>query len=254
MFATMAAPAPRIGLAGLATAAVGAATGATGAAGAARPVRGPRGCGRRRRGGRRRPARQARPWPLTAGSGSRRRTPARTRSPTTGRRGTARTSRRRATSSARSAPSGPRPLRSMLPATPSPPRAAAPTPRSSWCRAGRRCRVAPGPGGARWSGARDAGPPVGSRRPVRRWSPPVAFRDDATPSPTPPRPALALPLLLAACGGGDGGSSADLPADPDLTVTGDLGHQVRHARRTRRDRPGLDVVSSDDTSEPVARR
>jgi plastocyanin len=31
-------------------------------------------------------------------------------------------------------------------------------------------------------------------------------------------PALALPLLLAACGGDDGGSSVEVPANPDLLV------------------------------------
>jgi uncharacterized cupredoxin-like copper-binding protein len=60
-------------------------------------------------------------------------------------------------------------------------------------------------------------------------------------------PALALPLLLAACGGDDGGS-ADLPANPDLTVKAIAGLKFDSQEYSLASGQGSMLFSNEDTS------
>jgi len=61
-------------------------------------------------------------------------------------------------------------------------------------------------------------------------------------------PALALPLLLAACGGDDGGSSSSVPANPDLTVKAITGLKFDSQAYTLANGKGTMVFDNADTS------
>jgi uncharacterized cupredoxin-like copper-binding protein len=59
---------------------------------------------------------------------------------------------------------------------------------------------------------------------------------------------VALTLLLAACGGDDGGSSAEIPANPDLTVTAVAGLKYDSQAYTAPSGPAVMVFANKDTS------
>ncbi len=61
-------------------------------------------------------------------------------------------------------------------------------------------------------------------------------------------PALALPLLLAACGGGDDGGSAELPANPDLRVAAVAGLKYDAEAYTAPAGAAVMVFANEDTS------